>query len=238
MSLVKVWDAPLRVFHWSLVLSMLAAYITGETGGAWADWHGCIGIFILGLIIFRLIWGFVGTYYARFSSFFPTIKRLRAYFSGQWSSHGHNPLGALSVFALLITLLIQAIIGLFANDDIAFEGPLYHLVDKDLSDKLTGYHGLLFNGIALLIALHVLAILFYWVVKKTNLVKPMLIGYKRVTEGESHKDGAPIKPDHIEVKHLLLAIVVAAILVWVIQCGFVVAYFAQAPVAAPSTQNW
>lgn len=178
---VPIWDLPLRTFHWLLVLSVVGAYITGTLGGNLTIWHERFGGLILGLLIFRVLWGFVGSEYARFSSFFPTPKRIIAYLNGQWTGIGHNPVGALAIITLLLTLTVQVSTGLFANDDIAFEGPLFHLVDKDVSDKLTGLHSRSFDFLLVVIAIHVSAILFYQWVKKADLVLPMLTGKKRVS---------------------------------------------------------
>lgn len=174
----RLWDLPTRIFHWSLVLCVLAAVLTGQLGGNLIDWHGKIGLVIVGLIVFRLLWGFLGSTYARFAQFFPTPAKVRAYLAGQWHGEGHNPLGAFSVFGLLGLLALQVTTGLFSNDDIAFVGPLFDLAGKDLSDRLTGFHHLFADGLIILIGLHVAAILFYAHVKKNNLVKPMLSGEK------------------------------------------------------------
>lgn len=182
---VKVWDLPLRLFHWSLVAAVTGAIVTGEIGGEWIDWHGRFGLAVAGLVVFRLIWGFVGSVHARFASFFPTPGRILAYLKGGWQGVGHNPLGALSVLALLAVVAAQVGTGLFANDDIAFEGPFVQLVDKDFSDKLTGWHSRVFYGLAVLIGLHVASILFYAVVKKHNLVPAMVTGNARVPKAWS-----------------------------------------------------
>lgn len=174
---IQVWDLPLRLFHWLLALAVAAAIVTGEIGGNLIDWHGRIGVFIAGLLAFRIVWGFLGSTHARFASFFPTPARLAAYLQGQWQRPGHNPLGALSVFALLGSLALLVGLGLFANDDIAFNGPLAALVDEGLSDKLSGWHARIFNGLLIgLVGLHLAAIAFYARVKKRNLVVPMLTG--------------------------------------------------------------
>ena len=120
---VRVWDLPTRAFHWSLVAAVTVATVTGTLGGRWMEWHSRAGLLIVGLLSFRLAWGFVGFEHARFASFAPTPTRLRAYLMGQWRGVGHNPLGALSVFALLGILALQAATGLFSNDDIAINGP-------------------------------------------------------------------------------------------------------------------
>lgn len=179
---IQVWDLPLRLLHWLLVLAVLAAFITGELGGSLTDWHGRIGELVLGLLVFRLVWGFAGTTHARFSSFFPTPARVIAYLKGRWQGIGHNPLGALSVIAFLGLIGAQVVTGLFANDDIAFQGPLSNLIDKELSESLTGWHSLLFNGLAALIVLHIAAVGFHFKIKKNNLVRPMLTGQKVVPE--------------------------------------------------------
>ena len=177
---IHIWDLPHRLFHWLLAVSVTASYITAKIGGSLIDWHGRLGIFILGLLVFRLVWGFIGSTHSRFVTFFPTFSRLAAYLKGRWQGIGHNPLGGLSVIALLITLAVQVGTGLFANDDIAFEGPLYNFVDKGFSDKLTGWHNTTVNFLLALVVLHLVAIIFYRWVKKTNLVVPMLTGKKEI----------------------------------------------------------
>jgi len=175
---IRVWDLPTRIFHWVLVLLIAAMIVTGKVGGNLIDWHGRIGLALVALIAFRIVWGFAGSTYARFASFFPTPYRLRAYLRGEWSTPGHNPLGALSVFGLLGLIVLQLATGLIGNDDIAFRGPLFELVGKTLSDRATGLHKLMTNLLIALIVLHVAAIVFYARVKKDDLVKPMLTGWK------------------------------------------------------------
>lgn len=182
---VQVWDLPLRIFHWALVVAIVAAYVTAEFGGSeWAQWHGRIGSFVLALLVFRVVWGFIGTRHARFRSFVPTPARVATYLSGRWQGAGHNPLGALSVIALLLLVAAQVVTGLFANDDIAFAGPLSDWLGKSASDRLTGWHQQLFYVLAALIGLHLVAILFYLLVRKSNLIAPMITGKKAVTSGE------------------------------------------------------
>ncbi len=186
---IRVWDLPTRVFHWGLALTVAAAVISGQIGGNWIDWHARLGLLALGLVAFRLVWGLVGSTYARFVQFFPTPAKVRAYLAGQWHGEGHNPLGALSVFALLGLLTVQIVSGLFANDDIAFTGPLYALVGKELSNRLTGLHHLFGDLLLIVVALHVAAVLFYTHVKKQNLVKPMLTGKKPGDPARSARGG-------------------------------------------------
>ncbi|TAL50157.1 MAG: cytochrome B [Methylovulum sp.] len=178
---IRIWDFPTRLFHWLLVVSVAAAYITATLGGNLMDWHGRIGALILGLLIFRYIWGFIGTTHARFGSFFPTPRRLAAYLKGRWHGTGHNPLGALAVFALLTDLSVLVATGLCSSDDIAFAGPLFSLVDDEsISDTLSALHAQAFNVLLALLVLHLTAIAYYRWVKKTNLLAPMLTGKKEV----------------------------------------------------------
>ena len=183
MQRIQLWDLPTRLFHWSLALLVCGAIITGKIGGGAMVWHGRIGIALVGLLVFRLIWGFVGSTYARFAQFMPTPASLCAYLRGPWRGLGHNPFGAISVLGLLALLAALLATGLAGNDDIAFRGPLFDLVSKDVSDRLIGWHRLLTNVLFALIALHLAAIAFYAHVKKDNLVRPMITGYKDITPG-------------------------------------------------------
>jgi len=177
---ILLWDLPLRVFHWSLVAAVSAAVVTGELGGAWMVWHGRAGLLIVGLLVFRVVWGVVGSATSRFTHFAPSPASVLAYLRGRWRGVGHNPLGALAVFALLGLLSLQAATGLFGNDDIAFAGPLNHLVDDTLGARLTGWHRLLADGLFALMAMHLLAIAFHVVVKRHRLVRPMVSGVLEV----------------------------------------------------------
>lgn len=181
---IKLWDLPTRLFHWLLVILVTAAIVTGKVGGSAIEWHGRIGLAILGLIAFRLAWGILGSTYARFTTFFPSPASLRAYLRGEWQGVGHNPLGAFSVFALLGLISLQVVTGLLGNDDIAFNGPLQSLVSKAWSDRLTWVHHLAVNVLFALIAMHLAAILFHAHVKKDNLVRPMLTGWKEIKAGQ------------------------------------------------------
>ncbi len=184
---IRLWDLPTRLFHWLLVILIVAAIATGKIGGNAMVWHGRIGLAILGLLAFRLAWGLVGSTYARFSSFLPTPSSITAYLRGQWRGLGHNPLGALSVLGLLAMIAVQLGTGLVSNDDIAFRGPLFSLVNKDFSDTLTSLHRQAINGLIALIVLHLCAIAFYAHVKKDNLIKPMITGWKEIEPGQASR---------------------------------------------------
>ena len=191
MARIRVWDLPTRAFHWLLVLCVVAAFVTVKIGGNAMVWHGRIGLAVVGLLVFRIVWGFAGSTHARFSSFVRGPAAIRAYLRGDWHGEGHNPLGALSVLALLGVLLALVSTGLFANDDIAFEGPLYALVGKELSDRARGIHHLFEPLVLLLVFLHVAAIAFYVRVRKETLVMPMITGW-REGSGESARGGGPV----------------------------------------------
>jgi cytochrome b len=190
MKTVKVWDLPTRLFHWLLVAAIAGAYFTGETGGNWLVWHARCGFLIVGLIAFRIVWGFAGSTYARFVTFVRGPAAIKAYLAGQWRGLGHNPLCALSVLGLLALVALQVSTGLLAeNDDTGFTGPFYALISDAIGDVATRLHHQIFDLLAILIGLHVAAVIFYTRFKKDNLVKPMITGSKEVSDGESAQGG-------------------------------------------------
>jgi cytochrome b len=203
MKKVLVWDLPTRLFHWLLVVAVSGAYLSGETGGNWLIWHARIGFLIVGLVVFRLVWGFVGSTYVRFATFVHGPQSIKAYLAGKWHGLGHNPLGALSVLALIGLVALQVGTGLFAfNDDTGFSGPFYDLISKPNGDTATWLHHRIINLLILLVGLHVASIVFYARLKKDNLVIPMITGHKEVNEGENARGGG--------LPALLLALLVAA----------------------------
>jgi cytochrome b len=181
MQPIKVWDLPVRLFHWSIVVLILAAWVSQEL--QWMNLHMRIGQTILTLVLFRIAWGFIGSDTARFLRF---LKNPVAAF--RHLAHirrrepdlevGHNAAGGWMVLVMLALLCVQAGTGLFSNDDGNTEGPLMHLVGKDESDWLSHIHSLNFRFIEIVILLHVLAIAAYAVLKRQNLVWPMVIGTK------------------------------------------------------------
>ncbi len=182
---VLVWDLPVRLFHWLLVALVIIAWISAEEGGGWMTWHIWCGYGVFTLVLFRILWGFFGSHYARFSNFIYSPHQVIQYITHLLkpsSPHyiGHNPVGGWSVIFLLTVSLVQATTGLFANDDIATEGPLAHWVTEEISSLLTKIHEANFNILLVLVGLHISAILFYRIVKKENLVLPMITGRKTV----------------------------------------------------------
>ena len=181
---VRVWDFPTRLFHWSLVVLVIVSFVTGNIGGNLMTIHMWSGYGILALVLFRLAWGFVGGRQSRFVAFVRGPGKVLRYasesFRGESSPHlGHNPLGGWSIIAMLLALLVQVGTGLFANDDILTEGPLYPLVSKDVSDWLTDIHQANRIILASLLAIHVFAVFYYLIAKKENLLKPMVTGIKQ-----------------------------------------------------------
>lgn len=171
---IRVWDLPLRLFHWLLVVSVAVAIFTGLKGRM--GLHEQTGTVIVALLAFRLAWLFFGSTYARIGALLCALPKIPDYLRGNWRKPGHNPLGVLSMAAMLLVLGWQAVSGLFTNDDSIFTGPLYRLISKADSLWLTGLHRQTFWLLVGLIGLHVATVLFYWVVKKNNLVKPMITG--------------------------------------------------------------
>lgn len=182
---VPVWDLPTRLFHWTLVALMIVQWLTAESDGA-MKFHVWGGYAVLTLVLFRLMWGFVGSDTARFSHFVrgpgTALGYVKALLRGETPLYvGHNPMGGWSILALLTLLLIQAGTGLFANDDITFDGPLSSWVSKSMSNWLTTVHKVNFNLLLVVIAVHVSAVLFYLLVKRENLIHPMLSGRKHLS---------------------------------------------------------
>jgi cytochrome b len=176
-----VWDLPIRLFHWLLAALIVFSWWTVHNHHT--DWHIWSGCAILTLLIFRLLWGFVGSSTARFASFVRGPRQIGRYLRGDWSGVGHTPLGALSVLALLAAVTVQVGLGLVAQDeDGIYAGPLARLVSSDTSDKARDVHELWFNVVLGLVALHIAAILFYRVRGKP-LTKAMFTGRAALNPG-------------------------------------------------------
>jgi cytochrome b len=182
MNAIRVWDLPTRLFHWTLALLILALVITGNVGGNAMVWHFRCGYAVLSLLLFRLLWGFVGGHWSRWQQLSCTPAALRQYFSARSSPQrflGHNPMGSLSVIALMSLLLLQVATGLFSDDEIANAGPLTVWVSENVVSITTHWHKGLGKGLVLLlVATHVGAILWYFIKKKDNLSRAMLWGDK------------------------------------------------------------
>jgi cytochrome b len=180
-ELVRVWDVPVRVFHWTLAALVAVSWVSAENGIM--KLHLWSGLSLLTLVLFRIAWGFVGSTTARFSDFAhgpgQALAYIRAMVCGERHLHaGHNPAGGWMVVALLGVLLLQACTGLFANDGVRFNGPLAMRISSGLSDRLTSLHAAIFNVILLLVWMHIVAVLFYRYVRGENLIAAMISGNK------------------------------------------------------------
>ena len=216
---IRVWDLPTRAFHWTLVALYVALVSTGWTGGEVMPWHARAGYAVATLLLFRVAWGFLGGHWSRFRSFVFDPDSVRDYLRGQGApmhSIGHNPLGALSVFALLLFLLLQVATGLFSENKADFAGPLNVLVSSAVAKAATWYHQRVGQWIVLaLVLLHVGAILDYLLRRKLNLIKPMIDGDKTVGIP------APASRDTAGTRLLALAILAtcAAAVAWLVSFG-------------------
>lgn len=180
---VRVWDLPTRIFHWTLVICIVSLITTAQLGGNAMTWHFRFGYVVLSLLLFRLCWGFVGGQWSRFSSFTYHPRVVWRYLKGQHHpehSLGHNPLGALSVFAMLAILLLQVTSGFFSDDEISAYGPLSKFAGESVVSLATYYHKNIGKiMLIVLVVLHLGAIVYYALRQKNNLIKPMISGDKK-----------------------------------------------------------
>lgn len=213
---VRVWDAPTRWFHWLLTTAMIALIVTANVGGSAMVWHFRLGYAVLALLLFRLTWGVFGGHWSRFSAFLysprDVIKYLRG-MSGREQRVGHNPVGALSVYALLGISMLQGVSGLFSDDEIFNTGPFAHLVSGDWVSTATWYHKDIGQYVLMaLVGLHVTAIFFYWFRKKENLVQPMLTGDKLLEfPAPSSSDSAADRIKALVILSITAGIIVGAL---------------------------
>lgn len=182
---VRVWDLPVRLFHWLIVALVAAAYATWRLN--WMVWHGWIGDLTLALVLFRLLWGFLGSDTARFSQFLTSpriaLQHLRYSFLREPDRQvGHNPAGGWMVLLLLALLLAEALTGIYVANDIADVGPLTGMVPAAAADAIDASHAIIWNVLLAAIALHVLAIAGYAAVKGQDLVRPLITGMKTLPE--------------------------------------------------------
>lgn len=208
---VRIWDLPVRVTHWSLALLVPAMWITAENH-EWG-WHTRLGLVVLGLLVFRVVWGFLGTDTARFASFVKGPGRVLAYLRGEYDDKahkGHSPLGALAVLGLLGTIAAQVGMGLFAGDPYdGATGPLNGLIGVMTAGAITEVHEAFVYVVFAMIGLHILAIGIYGVLKAQKLIGPMITG---------KGDKAPVVEDNSPTPwgRALVALAVAfAVVSWV-----------------------
>lgn len=207
---VLVWDWPVRVMHWGLVLAVFGAWLTRELEGDWFAWHVRCGYAVIVIVVVRLVWGLMGTRHARFANFVKgpvaVLQDLRGMVQrDSMPSTGHTAAGAWMIMALLAMLLAQGVTGLFANDQVYQTGPLFGYLSGKLSDRLTTVHKQIFDLLWIAIAIHVAAALFYWLVKRRNLILPMVTGRKARHE-------VPVG-DEIDSSRGIWAIAIAALVI-------------------------
>jgi cytochrome b len=179
---LPLWDLPTRVFHWSIVCCLPLAWWSAETDNY--DAHEWIGYTVITLVLFRVVWGFLGSGHSRFRDFVVGPRKVVAYLKGSFpGSAGHNPLGGWSVLALLSLLLLQAVSGLFNSDDVLFSGPLYYAASVDLRDAMGVVHELAFDLLLGLVALHIMAVLYHQLIKRERLIGAMIRGRAEGRDG-------------------------------------------------------
>lgn len=209
---IRVWDLPTRLFHWTLALLAVFSVVTVKLGGLWMDWHMRSGYAILTLVLFRILWGFAGSRYARFSDFLRPPSAIVGYLRGTVEHGvGHSPLGALSVVALLGLFLLQASTGLFANDGNFTEGPLAKFVSGATGELLSTVHRYGEWALYTLVALHIGAIAYYTSLRKVPLVRPMITG-DRVDISAPPADDGPL----VRLRALVLAALCAGAVAWLV----------------------
>lgn len=217
---LAVWDVFVRLFHWCLLAAVIISFYTTKTDGTPflfpIEVHAQAGYLIIGLLIFRVIWGISGPAYARFSAFIYGPKDTAIYANALLKRRApryasHNPLGGWMVVLLLLSLSFQAVSGLFLSDDIFFQGPLYGLLGRDISGELASLHSLNSDVLLILIGIHVAGIIVH-ALQGENLVAAMVTGIKHF-----NSEPIDIKPAH-RTKHRLFAL--GAFLVAAGVCGW------------------
>lgn len=218
---VRIWDMATRLVHWLMVVLIAVSWWTAENGEL--EYHRYSGYTLLGLLVFRLYWGFAGSSTARFANFVKGPRTILAYVRqlpsrvadrSHLSTPGHNPLGALSVIALLALLIAQVVLGLFAVDFDGIEsGPLSHLVSFEAGRACADLHEDLFNVLLAFICLHVAAVLFYLLYKRDNLIAAMIHGKRKAATDVS------AAPAFASLPRLVIGIVLAGFVVWIVVRG-------------------
>ena len=218
MKKVRVWDLPTRLFHWSLAACIVGLVISANIAGDAMVWHFRLGYCVLTLILFRVVWGIVGGYWSRFSTFVAGPSTIIAYLRGNAKAEhtvGHNPLGALSVLALLFFSFAQAAVGLMSDDEIAAAGPLVSKIPGAWVSAATFVHTEVTKVILIvLVFLHIAAILWYRFKKNENLIRPMLVGDKTLPDSTQASHDTAISRGVAAVVMLLCGGAVNLLLRW------------------------
>jgi cytochrome b len=205
MYRLRIWDLSLRIFHWAFAVAVLGAIASNMLD--WMEIHSYCGYSALVLVVFRCIWGLVGPTHARFSHFIPSASELQAFIKNQQTQRlGHNPLGALSVIAILIVILLQAISGLFVDNEVDFKGPLNRYVSSQMVDYMNQIHASNHWLVYGLVVLHLAAIFYYQRIKKQNLISPMWGGDKLVENDPSKDEQSLASSDQLSTRLLGIGI--------------------------------
>lgn len=213
---VRVWDVPVRLFHWSLLGLFIFSWWSGENHEM--EWHRQSGLLILVLLLFRLFWGIAGSRTARFAQFVKGPRAVFAYARKAGDDHatdGHNPLGGWSVAALLAVLLTLVGAGLFSVDVDGLEsGPMADYLSFDGGRAAAEIHETAFKVALTLVGIHVCAIAFYQFLVGRDLISPMITGKREREAGEVVQDvrWSPVKA--------LIGLAVILALVWAVSKGF------------------
>jgi cytochrome b len=213
---VLIWDLPTRLFHWLVVALVTVSFVTAEIGGNAMRLHVLSGYSILTLILFRIVWGVIGSPPSRFRTFLVGPRRVLAYTRTMVAPGGshhltHNPLGGWSVVAMLAALLLQAGTGLFASDDVLTQGPLYPHVSSAASHALTEIHEFNAGVILALVGVHLAAVLFHLLYKRDNLIVPMFTGRRIWEDSVADVRSAPLW------LAALIALLAAGAVVWLVR---------------------
>lgn len=221
---IKIWDGATRLWHWSLVVLLIFLWYSADIADDLMNWHMRAGRLLLALIIFRIVWGFIGSDTAKFVQFIRSPKEIGVYLKSivlknkndsttkQTPSIGHNPAGGIMVLLLITGLLLQAVSGLFTSDGYFYEGPFANSLSNDwLSETLINIHHSGFNILIALIVTHLFAV-FIHLVKGHNLIRPMITGFKSTTKEETRPTELPTI-EQPTIKSPILSLVVAAIII-------------------------
>ena len=205
-----IWDLPLRLWHWALVVCLAGSWVTAEAGFDWTTTHFYFGYSALALVLFRLAWGMLGTFHSRYTSFLASPKTVIAYLRRKNPSEparGHNPIGGWSSIIIVVLVGLQASSGLFISDDIFYAGPYNSVVNTGTADWLAGWHHRLFTLIQFTVLLHILAVSWYTWGKKEGLIQAMFHGRKMLPRGSTEE---AVSEDR-GLRALLLLIIAAAL---------------------------
>ena len=207
---IIVWDLCIRITHWSLVFLFLFLIVTGEMGDDWLEFHMKAGYLFSGLLVFRITWGFIGSYHARFWTFIYSPKTIIHYtinlIKGSPIHYiGHNPAGGIMVIILLLALSTQVITGLVTTDDILWSGPFYNRIESSWADIGASIHRIMESYLKILVLLHILAVVYHKVRFKENLVSAMWHGKKKLNSEK-------IQHSKINIYSLIIALFISALI--------------------------